>query len=233
MHEGSSKLSQWLTQTRNMVPSPGLSPSDLVRLWSVSFRVIMVSSVGALMVLMVTQVFFGGSRGLVPQIGRSSLSQDVLHAFELRLLSMFGLKHRPSPSRSAVVPQYMMDLYSMHSVNAEQNNSNRPKGSLGKGSERSASRANTIRSFHHDGKQVFTSRILPLLLHEIPSFHSYLLYPSCLAGVDIIYRLFIEELPVYLYKVPCWEHAYIYVIYICICVYNILYTCTYSDTYIV
>uniref|UniRef100_A0A8C1XW83 Bone morphogenetic protein 2a n=1 Tax=Cyprinus carpio TaxID=7962 RepID=A0A8C1XW83_CYPCA len=111
---------------------------------------IMVSSGCALMVLMVTQVFFGGSSGLVPQIGRSSLSQDVLHAFELRLLSMFGLKHRPSPSRSAVVPQYMMDLFSMHSVNAEQNNSNRPKGSLGKGSERSASRANTIRSFHHD-----------------------------------------------------------------------------------
>lgn len=163
----------------------------------------MVSSVGALMVLMVTQVFFGGARGLVPQIGRSSLSQDVLHAFELRLLSMFGLKHRPSPSRSAVVPQYMMDLYSMHSVNAEQNNSNRPKGSLGKGSERSASRANTIRSFHHDGKQVFTSRILPLLLLQIPSFHSYLLCPSCLTGVDIIYRLFDEELPVYLYKVPC------------------------------
>ncbi|KTF77152.1 hypothetical protein cypCar_00033852 [Cyprinus carpio] len=111
---------------------------------------IMVSSGCALMVLMVTQVFFGGSSGLVPQIGRSFLSQDVLHAFELRLLSMFGLKHRPSPSRSAVVPQYMMDLYSMHSVNAEQSNSNRPKGSLGKASERSASRANTIRSFHHD-----------------------------------------------------------------------------------
>ncbi|XP_059375805.1 bone morphogenetic protein 2-like [Carassius carassius] len=111
---------------------------------------IMVSSGCALMVLMVTQVFFGGSSGLVPQTGRSSLSQDVLHAFELRLLSMFGLKHRPRPSRSAVVPQYMMDLFSMHSVNAEQNNSNRPKGSLGKGSERSASRANTIRSFHHD-----------------------------------------------------------------------------------
>ncbi|XP_052437220.1 bone morphogenetic protein 2-like isoform X2 [Carassius gibelio] len=110
----------------------------------------MVSSGCALMVLMVTQVFFGGSSGLVPQTGRSSLSRDVLHAFELRLLSMFGLKHRPRPSRSAVVPQYMMDLFSMHSVNAEQNNSNRPKGSLGKGSERSASRANTVRSFHHD-----------------------------------------------------------------------------------
>lgn len=161
---------------------------------------IMVSSGCALMVLMVTQVFFGGSSGLVPQIGRSSLSQDVLHAFELRLLSMFGLKHRPSPSRSAVVPQYMMDLFSMHSVNAEQNNSNRPKGSLGKGSERSASRANTIRSFHHDGKQVFTSRILALHLLEIPAFLSYLLYPACLTGTEVIYRLFDEEM-VYLYKV--------------------------------
>ncbi len=99
-----------------MVTSPGLSQSDLVRHWSVRFSAIMVFSGCALMVLMVTQVFFGGSSGLVPQIGRSSLSQDVLHAFELRLLSMFGLKHRPSPSRSAVVPQYMMDLYSMHSV---------------------------------------------------------------------------------------------------------------------
>lgn len=165
----------------------------------------MVSSGCALMVLMVTQVFFGGSSGLVPQIGRSSLSQDVLHAFELRLLSMFGLKQRPSPSRSAVVPQYMMDLYSMHSVNAEQNNSNRPKGSLGKGSERSASRANTIRSFHHDGKQVFTSRSRPFHLYEIPAFLSYLLYPSCLTGTEITYKLFDEEMAVYVYKVPCSE----------------------------
>lgn len=108
----------------------------------------MVSSTAALMVLMVTQVFFAGSSGLVPQVGRSSLSPDVLHAFELRLLSMFGLQHRPTPSSSAVVPQYMLDLYSAHSVNAEQ--VSRPRAHLGKGSERSASRANTIRSFHHD-----------------------------------------------------------------------------------
>lgn len=110
----------------------------------------MVSSGCALMVLMVAQVLFGDSSGLVPQVGRSSLSQDVLHAFELRLLNMFGLKHRPVPSKSPVIPQYMLDLYSMHSVNAEQSNSYRPKVSAGKGSERSASRANTIRSFHHD-----------------------------------------------------------------------------------
>lgn len=120
----------------------------------------MVSSGCALMVLMVTQVFFGDSSGLVPQVGRSSLSQDVLHAFELRLLNMFGLKHRPVPSRSAVVPQYMLDLYSMysmHSANAEQSAGGRAKVSAGKTAERSASRANTIRSFHHDGEHLLQS----------------------------------------------------------------------------
>ncbi|KAI7804339.1 bone morphogenetic protein 2 [Triplophysa rosa] len=110
----------------------------------------MVSPGCALMVLMVTQVFFGDSSGLVPRVDRFSLSPDVLHAFELRLLNMFGLKHRPVPSRSAVVPQYMLDLYSMHSANAEQSTGSRAKVSAGKTAERSASRANTIRSFHHD-----------------------------------------------------------------------------------
>ncbi|TRY92483.1 hypothetical protein DNTS_028187 [Danionella cerebrum] len=101
----------------------------------------------SVMFWMLTQVLTGGSRGFVPQTRRSSLTQNVLHEFELRLLSMFGLKERPNPSSSAVVPQYMMDLYTVHSVN------DRPKAatvSLGRSSERSASRANTIRSFHHE-----------------------------------------------------------------------------------
>ncbi|XP_028848306.1 bone morphogenetic protein 2 isoform X2 [Denticeps clupeoides] len=71
---------------------------------------------------------------------------------------MFGLKRRPSPSRDAVVPQYMVDLYRLHSVNAEQNGG-RPKGAPGRNSERPASRANTIRSFHHEeSSEEFSSR---------------------------------------------------------------------------
>ncbi|XP_019404099.1 PREDICTED: bone morphogenetic protein 2 [Crocodylus porosus] len=65
--------------------------------------------------------------------------QDVLSEFELRLLHMFGLKRRPSPSRGAVVPPYMRELYRLHAGHQ-----------LGARLERAASRANTVRSFHHD-----------------------------------------------------------------------------------
>ncbi|XP_006625996.2 bone morphogenetic protein 2 isoform X1 [Lepisosteus oculatus] len=120
---------------------------------------IMVAGVRALMVLLLCQVLLGGSVGLIPEVGRRKFSEssrqstqqseDVLNEFELRLLNMFGLKRRPTPSKLAVVPQYMVDLYHMHSGNGDQD-PNRSRSVLGQYSERSASRANTIRSFHHE-----------------------------------------------------------------------------------
>lgn len=121
----------------------------------------MVALVRGLMVLMLGQVLLGGSAGLIPEVGRRKFSESsrqspqqsetILNEFELRLLNMFGLKRRPSPSKLAVVPQYMVDLYHLYSGNREQNLS-RPRSTLGKHLERSASNANTIRSFHHEGK---------------------------------------------------------------------------------
>ncbi|KAI1895912.1 hypothetical protein AGOR_G00111660 [Albula goreensis] len=119
----------------------------------------MVSGVRTLMVLLLGQVLLEGSIGLIPEVGRrrysesgrqsSPLSDDILNDFELRLLNMFGLKRRPNPSKAAVVPQYMVDLYHMHTENGDHNPS-RTRTPVGKQSERSASRANTIRSFHHE-----------------------------------------------------------------------------------
>ncbi|KAI5945219.1 Bone morphogenetic protein 2 [Manis javanica] len=56
---------------------------------------------------------------------------------------MFGLKRRPTPSRDAVVPHYMLDLYRRHSG---QPGAPAPDRRL----ERAASLANTVRSFHHE-----------------------------------------------------------------------------------
>lgn len=117
----------------------------------------MVFVVRAVMVLLLGQVFVGDCTGLIPEVGRRKYSEsgrqnpplDVLNTFELRLLNMFGLKRRPNPSKLAIIPQYMMDLYNMHSATSEKN-IGRHKGSLARNSEKPASRANTIRSFHHD-----------------------------------------------------------------------------------
>ncbi|KAJ8288729.1 hypothetical protein COCON_G00013880 [Conger conger] len=127
----------------------------------------MVSGVRALMVLLLGQVLLEGSIGLIPEVGRRRysesgrqsppLSDDILNDFELRLLNMFGLKRRPNPSKAAVIPQYMVDLYHMHAGNGDHNPS-RTRTPVGKQSERSASRANTIRSFHHEeSMEVFSS----------------------------------------------------------------------------
>ncbi|KAG7465859.1 hypothetical protein MATL_G00158270 [Megalops atlanticus] len=119
----------------------------------------MVSGVRALMVLLLCQVLLEGSIGLIPEVGRRKysesgrqsppLSDAILNDFELRLLNMFGLKRRPSPSKSAVVPQYMLELYNMHAGTGDHNPS-RTRTPAGKHSERAASRANTVRSFHHE-----------------------------------------------------------------------------------
>ncbi|XP_055741349.1 bone morphogenetic protein 2-like [Salvelinus fontinalis] len=118
----------------------------------------MVAVFRSLMVLLLAQVLLGGAAGLIPEVGRRKYSEsekqspeqseNFLNEFELRLLNMFGLKRRPNPSRQAVVPQYMVDLYRMHSLNGD-HSTKRPR-SMGRHAERAASKANTIRSFHHE-----------------------------------------------------------------------------------
>ncbi|XP_033847067.1 bone morphogenetic protein 2b [Periophthalmus magnuspinnatus] len=118
----------------------------------------MVAVVRSLMVLLLAQVLLGGASGLIPEVGRRKYSEsgkqspqqseNFLNEFELRLLNMFGLKRKPNPSKHAVVPQYMLDLYHMHSANGD-HSTKRPR-SMGKHAEKAASKANTIRSFHHE-----------------------------------------------------------------------------------
>ena len=119
-------------------------------------RSTMVAGTRCLLALLLPQVLLGGAAGLIPELGRrkfaasagrssSQPSDDVLSEFELRLLSMFGLKQRPTPSRDAVVPPYMLDLYRQHSG---QPGAPAPDHRL----ERAASLANTVRSFHHEGE---------------------------------------------------------------------------------
>ncbi|XP_029449364.1 bone morphogenetic protein 2 [Rhinatrema bivittatum] len=114
----------------------------------------MVAGIRSLLLLLLYQVLLGGSAGLIPEVGRRKFtesgratpqqSEDILSDFELRLLHMFGLKRRPSPSKHAVIPQYMRDLYRLHSAAG-------PHGlPLDYQQERAASRASTVRSFHHE-----------------------------------------------------------------------------------
>ncbi|XP_012395602.1 bone morphogenetic protein 2 [Sarcophilus harrisii] len=113
----------------------------------------MVAGIRSLLALLLYQVLLGSSAGLIPEVGRRKFaesgrstpqqSEEILSEFELRLLSMFGLKQRPSPSKNAIIPPYMLDLYRLHS------------GQLGDPTmnyqlERATSRANTVRSFHHE-----------------------------------------------------------------------------------
>ncbi|XP_035277088.1 bone morphogenetic protein 2b isoform X1 [Anguilla anguilla] len=117
----------------------------------------MVAGIRVLMVLLICQVLFGRSTGLIPEAGRRKYgemagqspeqSDRFLGEFELRLLNMFGLKRRPTPSKLAVIPQYMLDLYHWHAGNADQSLGG---NSAAKRSDFAASRANTIRSFHHE-----------------------------------------------------------------------------------
>lgn len=119
-------------------------------------RSTMVAGTRCLLALLLPQILLGGAAGLIPELGRrkfaastgrssSQPSDEVLSEFELRLLSMFGLKRRPTPSRDAVVPPYMLDLYRRHSG---QPGAPAPDHRL----ERAASLANTVRSFHHEGE---------------------------------------------------------------------------------
>ncbi|PNI83450.1 BMP4 isoform 6, partial [Pan troglodytes] len=78
---------------------------------------------------------------------RSGQSHELLRDFEATLLQMFGLRRRPQPSKSAVIPDYMRDLYRLQSGEEEEEQIH----STGlEYPERPASRANTVRSFHHE-----------------------------------------------------------------------------------
>nr|P25703.1 RecName: Full=Bone morphogenetic protein 2-A; AltName: Full=BMP-2-I; Flags: Precursor [Xenopus laevis]CAA38850.1 bone morphogenetic protein 2 (BMP-2) [Xenopus laevis] len=117
----------------------------------------MVAGIHSLLLLLFYQVLLSGCTGLIPEegkrkyteSGRSSpqQSQRVLNQFELRLLSMFGLKRRPTPGKNVVIPPYMLDLYHLHlaQLAADEGTS-----AMDFQMERAASRANTVRSFHHE-----------------------------------------------------------------------------------
>ncbi len=75
--------------------------------------------------------------------------EDMIRAFESSLLNMFGLKERPRPSDRARVPQYMMDIYENHITSEEEVG---PVNMHFNVNGVSTSTANTVRSFHHDGK---------------------------------------------------------------------------------
>uniref|UniRef100_A0A8D0GLL8 Bone morphogenetic protein 4 n=1 Tax=Sphenodon punctatus TaxID=8508 RepID=A0A8D0GLL8_SPHPU len=113
-----------------------------------------------LMVILLCQILLGGTNhaSLIPETGkkkvadvqassgrRSAPNHELLRGFEATLLQMFGLRRRPQPSKSAVIPAYMLDLYRLQSGE---------EGTLQDVSlqypERPTSRANTVRSFHHE-----------------------------------------------------------------------------------
>ncbi|XP_018422158.1 PREDICTED: bone morphogenetic protein 2 [Nanorana parkeri] len=117
----------------------------------------MVAGIRSLLLLLLYQVLLSCCTGLIPEVerrkytesGRASPqeSQGILNQFELRLLNMFGLKRRPTPGKNAVIPHYMLELYHLHSAHLAENQDKPP---MDYQKERAASRANTVRSFHHE-----------------------------------------------------------------------------------
>ncbi|KTF90152.1 hypothetical protein cypCar_00011905 [Cyprinus carpio] len=110
-----------------------------------------------LMVILLCQVLLGESSyaSLIPEEGKKKASaqhlgqsHELLRDFEATLLHMFGLQRRPRPSYSAVVPQYLLDLYRLQSGEAEETGAHDVSFDY---PERSTSRANTVRGFHHEG----------------------------------------------------------------------------------
>ncbi|XP_034956804.1 bone morphogenetic protein 4 [Zootoca vivipara] len=73
-------------------------------------------------------------------------SHELLRGFEATLLQMFGLRRRPQPSKAALVPSYMLDLYRLQSGEEEE----KLQDLSLQYPEKSTSRANTVRSFHHE-----------------------------------------------------------------------------------
>eukprot|EP00062_Callorhinchus_milii_P004195 gi/632942307/ref/XP_007886340.1/ PREDICTED: bone morphogenetic protein 4 isoform X2 [Callorhinchus milii] len=110
-----------------------------------------------LMVILLCQVLLGGNASLIPEEGRKKFAEqnqaggrrfpqnhELLREFEATLLNMFGLQRRPQPSKSAVIPQYMLDLYRLQSGDEITHDINFDYPEI------SASRANTVRGFHHE-----------------------------------------------------------------------------------
>lgn len=123
-----------------------------------STRDIMIPGNRMLMVILLCQVVLGESNhaSLIPEEGKKKVSghhpgqsHELLRDFEATLLHMFGLQRRPRPSRSAVVPQYLLDLYRLQSGEADEAGAQEVNFEY---PERSTSRANTVRAFHHEGK---------------------------------------------------------------------------------
>lgn len=124
-------------------------------------RDIMIPGNRMLMVILICQVLLGESNhaSLIPEEGKKKVpglqgrsaaqSHELLRDFEATLLHMFGLKRRPRPSRSTTVPRYLLDLYRLQSGEAEEAGGHDIAFEY---PERSASRANTVRGFHHEGK---------------------------------------------------------------------------------
>ncbi|XP_075782339.1 bone morphogenetic protein 4 [Pelodiscus sinensis] len=123
----------------------------------------MIAGNRMLMVILLGQVLLGGTNhaSLIPETGRKKVaelqgqagsgrrsgpSHELLRGFEASLLQMFGLRRRPQPSKAAVIPAYMLDLYRLQSGEEEESLQDL---SL-RYPERSTSRANTVRSFHHE-----------------------------------------------------------------------------------
>nr|XP_020668685.1 bone morphogenetic protein 4 [Pogona vitticeps] len=88
-----------------------------------------------------------GALGPPPPRRAALPNHDLLRGFEATLLQMFGLRRRPQPNPTAVIPSYMLDLYRLQSGEEEESlhdlHLQYP--------EKSTSRANTVRSFHHEG----------------------------------------------------------------------------------
>lgn len=124
-------------------------------------RDIMIPGNRMLMVILICQVLLGENNhaSLIPEEGKKKVpglqgrsatqSHELLRDFEATLLHMFGLKRRPRPSRSTAVPQYLLDLYRLQSGEAEEAGG---QDIAFEYPERAASRANTVRGFHHEGE---------------------------------------------------------------------------------
>ncbi|XP_052001468.1 bone morphogenetic protein 4-like isoform X1 [Xyrauchen texanus] len=150
----------------NSLPAPrniylrNLSRIDSQQTWTVfpcfTFcRDIMIPGNRMLMVIVLWQMLLGKSSyaSLIPEEGRKKVSaqlgqsHELLQDFEATLLHMFGLQKRPRPSYSAVVPQYLLDLYRLQSGEVEDAAAHEISFDY---PERSTSRANTVRGFHHE-----------------------------------------------------------------------------------
>ncbi|KAM8945284.1 bone morphogenetic protein 2 [Pelodytes ibericus] len=117
----------------------------------------MVAGIRCLLLLLLYQVLLSGCTGLIPEVGKRKYTESgraspqqslgILNQFELRLLNMFGLKRRPTPGKDIVIPHYMLELYHMHSSHLAEDQERPP---MDYQSERVASQANTVRSFHHE-----------------------------------------------------------------------------------